>query len=131
MLTFSYKIADGGLSNSRFEQANARLLQAQLRDVDARETLELDIRQQYLQFNSTRSKRAGLVEGVKASTSARELYKEQFRGGKRTLLELLEIQNAYYTARYNEIVNGSDLLVAGYGILRSTGQLTNQLLNQR
>ena len=65
---------------------------------------------------------------MKTSSNARELYKEQFIGGKRTLLELLEVQNAYYSARFNSIVNASELRLSTYAILRSTGRLSSTIL---
>ena len=128
MLTLSYKIADGGLSNAKVEQASARLTQAQLKEVDGREALELDIRQQYLQFLSAKAKREGLLDGVKASDNARALYNEQFSGGKRTLLELLDVQSAYYSAKYNSIVNATDVRLSTFNILRSLGRLGDSLM---
>jgi adhesin transport system outer membrane protein len=128
LLTLTYKIADGGLSNAKTEQASARLTQAQLREVDGREALELDIRQQYLQFLSAKAKREGLLEGVKASDNARALYNEQFGGGKRTLLELLDVQSAYYSAKYNSIVNATDVRLTTFNILRSLGRLSDSLI---
>jgi len=128
LLTLTYKIADGGLSNAKTEQASARLTQAQLREVDGREALELDIRQQYLQFLSAKAKREGLLEGVKASDNARALYNEQFSGGKRTLLELLDVQSAYYSAKYNSIVNATDVRLTTFNILRSLGRLGDSLI---
>jgi adhesin transport system outer membrane protein len=128
LLTLTYKIADGGLSNARTEQASARLTQAQLREVDGREALELDIRQQYLQFLSAKAKREGLLDGVKASDNARALYNEQFSGGKRTLLELLDVQSAYYSAKYNSIVNATEVRLTTFNILRSLGRLGDSLI---
>jgi adhesin transport system outer membrane protein len=130
MLSLSYRLADGGLGSAKVDQASARLTQAQIRDLDTRETLEADIRQQYLQYTSAKAKRDGLLAGVKTSANARELYQEQFIGGKRTLLELLEVQNAYYTARFNSIVNASDLRLSTFSILRSTGRLASTILGQ-
>lgn len=129
MLSLTYRLADGGLGSAKVEQASARLTQAQIRDLDTRETLESDLRQQFLQFASAKAKRDGLLSGVKTSANARELYQEQFIGGKRTLLELLEVQNAYYSARYNSIVNASDLRLSTYSILRSTGRLSATILS--
>lgn len=128
MLTLSYRLADGGQGTAKADQASARLLQAQIRDLDTREALEADLRQQFLQYISAKAKRDGLLAGVKTSSNARELYQEQFIGGKRTLLELLEVQNAYYSARFNSIVNASDLRLATYSILRSTGRLSSTIL---
>ena len=128
MLSLSYRLADGGQGTAKADQASSRLLQAQIRDLDTREALEADIRQQFLQYLSAKAKRDGLLAGVKTSSNARELYKEQFIGGKRTLLELLEVQNAYYSARFNSIVNASELRLSTYAILRSTGRLSSTIL---
>lgn len=128
MLSLTYKLADGGLSSARYEQAAARLTQAQLRDVDAREGLEADIRTLYHQYASSRAKREGLVESVKATSNARTLYQEQFGGGKRSLLELLEVQSAYYQSASNAITNAADLRLASYMILKHTGRLSSAAL---
>ena len=128
MLSLSYRLADGGQGTAKADQASARLLQAQIRDLDTREGLEADLRQQFLQYTSAKAKRDGLLAGVRTSANARELYQEQFVGGKRTLLELLEVQNAYYSARFNSIVNASDLRLSTYAILRSTGRLSSTIL---
>jgi adhesin transport system outer membrane protein len=129
MLSMSYRLADGGQSNAKYDQASARLTQAQIRDLDTRETVEADLRQQFLQYHSAKAKREGLLSGVKTSANARELYQEQFVAGKRTLLELLEVQNAYYSARFNSIVNAADLRLSTFSILRSTGRLSTTILS--
>ena len=128
MLTLSYQLADGGLSAAKREAASARETQAELKSISTREELEANIRRFYLQLNSNRAKQSGLESGVMISEKARELYREQFGGGKRTLLELLEVQNSYYIARFNKIGNSYDLRRAVYGILHSVGRLTAALL---
>ena len=127
MLTISYKLMDGGLASARREQAGARETQAEMRLRSDREDVEADLRQFYLQRGSIKAKTAGLIEGVSASAKARELYREQFKGGKRSLLELLEVQGSYYTARHNAITNGYDQRRTTYGILKSIGRLAATL----
>jgi hypothetical protein len=58
-------------------------------------------------------------------------YLEQFGGGKRTLLELLDVQASWYLARRNEITNQNDELRAVYAILRSLGRLTQAVLGSK
>jgi outer membrane protein TolC len=65
---------------------------------------------------------------VKASDNARALYNEQFSGGKRTLLELLDVQSAYYSAKYNSIVNATEVRLTTFNILRSLGRLGDSLI---
>jgi TolC family type I secretion outer membrane protein len=130
MLTISYKLMDGGLASAKREQASARETQAEMRLQSDREDVEADLRQFYLQRGSMKAKTTGLIEGVAASAKARELYREQFMGGKRSLLELLEVQSSYYTARHNAISNGYDQRRTTYGILKSIGRITATLASE-
>lgn len=125
LLTLTYKLADGGMSSAKREQASARITQAEMRLASDRLDVELAVRQGYLQLSSLRAKAQGLGEGVSASAKARELYREQFTGGKRSLLELLEVQTSYYTARYNAITNGYEQRRVTYAILKAVGGLRN------
>lgn len=127
MLTLTYQLSDGGLTASKKEAASARETAAEMKLIGDREDLEGNLRQLYLQLTSNKAKISGLNEGVSANAKARELYREQFAGGKRSLLELLEVQSSYYAAKHNEIANRYDLRVAAYGILKNLGRLTATL----
>ncbi|WP_158266648.1 TolC family protein [Alsobacter soli] len=129
MLTMTYKLADGGLSFAKREQAGARVTQAEMKLVSEKQDVEADIRQAYLQLAAARAKAAGLSEGVASSAKARSLYREQFQGGKRSLLELLEVQSSYYTARYNQVTNAYQEQKAQLTILKSVGRLATALEN--
>ena len=56
-----------------------------------------------------------------ASRKARDLYKEQFQGGKRTLFELLDIQTAAFNAERAAILNMFEERRAVYGVLSTLG----------
>jgi outer membrane protein TolC len=122
MLGINYKFYDGGLASAQIEQVRARMLQDEMRMRDAYETIENDLRQNYFTMRVAREKAASLAEGVDLNAKARVLYREQFRGGKRSLLELLEVQQAYYLARRTQVTNQFDERRAGYIILRSLGR---------
>ena len=130
MLTLTYQLADGGLSASKKEAASARETAAEMKLIGDREDLEGNLRKLYLQLTSNKTKIGGLNEGVSANAKARELYREQFAGGKRSLLELLEVQSSYYAAKHNEIANRYDMRVAAYGILKNLGRLTSSLARE-
>ena len=80
---------------------------------------------------SARSKTASLSEGVAASSKARDLYKEQFQGGKRTLFELLDIQTAAYNAERASIMNMFEERRAVYGGLSTLGVFPEAVKGQR
>ena len=124
MVTLSYKFMDGGLSDGQSLQIAEKIEQEMLRHQFDREELDADIRQFYRAIDAARGKSKSLDEGVAASERARELYTEQFLGGKRTLFELLDIQAAYFNARRSQIMNFFEETRSTYGVLRSLGLLT-------
>lgn len=128
MLTLTYPLFDGGLLDAKREAAAARESQAEMRSKATREDIEATIRQLYLQLNAAKTKQDGLVKGLALSAKARDLYREQFAGGKRTLLELLDIQNSFYVAEHNRVANDFERRRAAYSILHSIGRLTASLL---
>ena len=96
---------------------------------EQREQMEADLRQAYRAITSAGQKGRLLGSGVQAASNVRELYLEQFKGGKRTIFELLDSQMSYYTARRSQIETQYEVSRATYDVLRSTGELTRVLAN--
>lgn len=131
VIAFRYKFADGGLNRSRIEEANGRLQQQEYRLLYEKDQLASDLRQSYQAIATARGKLSLIRTGLESSQKARSLYLEQFGGGKRTLLELLDVQASWYLARRNEITNQHDEIRAVYAILRSLGRLTQAVLGSK
>ncbi len=128
LVTFRKNLFDGGLASSQLRQARERLEQAELQYRFARDEAEADLRQAYRAIMGARQKAEGLAVGVETSAKARELYDEQFAGGKRTLFELLDIQAAYYTARRSQIANRYEEHRSVFAVLRALGGLSAAVL---
>jgi TolC family type I secretion outer membrane protein len=128
MLALRYKFIDGGLNSSKLEEASARLHKEEMRYRYERDDLSSRLRQAYQSLSSARGKTQQIQDGLQASSKARELYLEQFSGGKRSLLELLDVQASWYIARRNEISNRYDEHKSSYSVLRSVGQLAQVVL---
>lgn len=131
LVSVRYKFLDGGLQSSQIDQAAARVVLQEQRLQAQEEDIEADLRKFYWQVGTSRAKVDSLTSGVAATSAARDLYEEQFRGGKRSLLELLEVQNSYYLARRSEIQNRFETLQATYGILRAVGRFVRTALAGR
>jgi adhesin transport system outer membrane protein len=131
MLAVRYKFLDGGFSKSQIEGVQARMLVDEMRMRDERETIENDLRQYYFTIKLARGKTESLAEGVDLNAKARALYREQFQGGKRSLLELLEVQQAYYTSKRQQITNQFEERRANFSILRSMGRFAATVLTFR
>ena len=86
-----------------------------------RDQAEADLRKFYTTIEAARSKTESLESGVSASASARDLYTEQFSGGKRTLFELLDIQTAYFNAKRAAILNMFEERRSAYSVLQILG----------
>ena len=123
MLALRYKLTDGGLQRSQADQLSAKLVQAELRLRDAEDEIETSLRDSFRALATARGKADHLRQGVADSRRARQLYDEQFRGAKRTILELLDVQSAYFQARQAEIANKYVEHRATYAILRDLGRL--------
>lgn len=121
MVNMTYKFSDGGLAQGQIGQLLARLEQEESRYNFDRDEAEADLRKFYTTIASARSKTASLAEGVDASRKARDLYKEQFQGAKRTLFELLDIQTATFNAERSAVVNMYEERRAIYGVLSTIG----------
>ncbi|MDX1668737.1 MAG: TolC family protein [Limnobacter sp.] len=63
------------------------------------------------------------VEQTQAITNARAAYEQQFRIGRRDLLDLLNAENEYYQAQRNLINIEADLSVSKLKLLGASGQL--------
>lgn len=128
MVNFTYKIFDGGKNRAELEAAYARLEQEYMRMRDNKDNLELDLRQALWTLDSTRGKSLALQEGLADNREARRLYTEQFKGGKRTLLELLEVQSAYFQSSLSVVNNQYEQKRAIVQILRILGLLSKTTL---
>lgn len=129
MVVFSYSLFDAGDSAGEQRQVESRIRQARARYTDGRDQVEADIRQAYRAIASARRKLDDLRSGLASSREVQSLYTEQFQGGERTIFELLDAQNALFSAERDLIVSQFSELEAAYSILRSTGRLTSALLN--
>lgn len=128
MINLSYKILDGGKNRAEVEGAYARLEQEYMRYRDNKDNLELDLRQALWKLDSTRGKSLALQEGLADNREARRLYTEQFKGGKRTLLELLEVQSAFFQSSLAVTNNQYEQKRAIVQILRILGVLSKATL---
>jgi outer membrane protein, adhesin transport system len=131
MVAMRYRIMDGGLSAATQEQIGARINGAEMSFISERDQLEADIRQAYRAIESARRKMALVSSGVDAARKVRELYLEQFKGGKRTIFELLDGQMSFYTIRRTQIESQFEGRRAVFDVLRATSDLTRVLSSAR
>jgi outer membrane protein, adhesin transport system len=127
LIAMRYRLLDGGLSRATDEQISARIQGHDMTFLNEREQFEADIRQAYRAIDSAKRKSRLVSEGVASAKRVQDLYLEQFKGGKRTIFELLDGQMSFYTARRSQIESQFEGRRAVFDILRSVGELTARL----
>jgi outer membrane protein TolC len=121
LVSMSYKLMDGGLAQGQLSQLLARIDEAQQQYTNERDQAEADLRKFYTTIESARSKTQSLQNGVDASAKAKDLYTDQFSGGKRTLFELLDIQTSLFNAQRAAVLNRFEERRATYSVLQTLG----------
>ena len=127
MLRLRYNLYSGGRDSARKAQTAHLLNESrEVRNQTYRQVVE-SLRLSWAAYQATKSQLSVLRDYVKATTATRAAYGKQFNIGKRTLVDLLNIENELYNAR-RQVVNAHyDNLLAQYRILAGMGRLLGYL----
>ena len=131
VLSLRYNLMDGGLLANQVEQALQRQVESDMKQQSERDSVEADLRQYYRTLSTAQGKASSIAASAEANGKAREVYGQQFQGGKRTLLELLEVQTAYFTSRRALILNAYEERRAANGVLLAVGRFAETALAAR
>ncbi len=123
MLRLSYNIFRGGTDLARKQKTAYQVQEAF--EVRNKTVIELKekVRLSWYAWLTAGHRLEYLRAHVEAARETREAYNEQFKVGKRTLLDLLDSQNEYYQAQIEETKGHFDEVYARYRILNSIGSL--------
>jgi outer membrane protein TolC len=124
MLTVSYKLMDGGMLRSQVDRVIANRKANDFRQLDEKETIELNLRRFYQSMAAGRIRHADAVKGVAMANKAYELYVEQFKAGRRTIFEVLDSNMTVFNLEKTRIAGEFEELRSTYAILRHMGRLT-------
>lgn len=126
-ITLNWNLWNGGADQARVRQQTNLLNQA----ADLRDKACRDVRQTAgIAFNDVGKLDdllRALDRNVLAIEKARDAYKQQFEIGQRSLLDLLNAENEYYTARRAYANADYDRQLAQARVLASVQQLTQRL----
>lgn len=123
MVTVSYKLFDGGADRAVRNRIGARLREADYELDRRRREVEQDIRIDYEALGAAREKIATIDSEIDSAARVDELYRQQFREGRRTVFELLDAQQVLFNARVNRVNNGVAMRGAEYRVLQKLGGL--------
>jgi len=123
MVTMSYRLFNGGADMAIKNRISARLRQADYELDRRRREVEQDLRIDYNALDAAREKIATINSEIESATRVAELYRQQFREGRRTVFDLLDSQQILFTARSNQLSNEIAMHAAEYRVLQKLGGL--------
>jgi adhesin transport system outer membrane protein len=123
MLRLRYNLYSGGRDRARKSQTAHLLNESKaVRNQTYRQVVE-SLRLSWAAYQATRSQLAVLQDYVDATVETRDAYGKQFNIGKRTLVDLLNVENELYEARRQLAGTRYDNILAQYRILAGMGRL--------
>lgn len=123
MVTFSYRLYNGGAATATKHRIAARLRQADYELDRRRREVEQDIRVDYASLGAAREKIATIEAEISSAEKVADLYKQQFRGGRRTVFDLLDAEQLLFAAKAKQTANQIALRAAEYRVLQKLGGL--------
>ncbi len=127
MLKLRYTLFKGGSDYARVNETKQLANEAQEVMRRAERQLEQTARISFNAYQSAHDRLPNLRKHAESSLLTREAYTKQFSIGQRTLLDLLDTENEYFTASTN-YVNGMYVeLFSRYRVLTDAGRLLNTI----
>ena len=123
VVRMTYNVYRGGADKARTNEAEAREFAARETLRSNRFAVEEDVTLIWNELQDIIMRLEYLEAHVVATEEVLEVYKEQLSLGKRTLLDLLDVQNELLRAQIAYISGQYVELLARYRVLTSTGQL--------
>jgi len=117
----------GGFDHYRLGETGHQISEASEIARNTSRQVENKVRLDYNTYATARDRLPSLDRYVKSSDSTRVSYAQQFSIGQRTLLDLLDSENEYFTSRSTQTNGKFTEMSARYRILNAMGLLLSTL----
>jgi outer membrane protein TolC len=121
-LAATLMVSDGGLTRERVTEVRQRLEQLKVLEVQQRQAVELDVRQAYLNLQSSREELGGAGALVAQAAEALRLANVRFAAGVGTNLEVVSAQTASSQAEVAKAQAEFNYSVARAALERAVGE---------
>lgn len=129
-LVLNYNLYNGGKDSTSNEREKLFLKESQ-EILNSKTDLVVDeVTSAYNTFKITKDKIKELENYVTANENILMIYKEQFEGGTRTFVDILDVESDLYDAKVQLIDEQVKLLEVYYTILTNTSQIQDVVMNQ-
>jgi len=123
MVQVTYNLFNGGADLATRHRIGARLREADYELDRRRREVEQDIRTDFDALGAARQKIATITAEIESAQKVVDLYRQQFREGKRTVFEVLDSEKTLYGAKANQISNRAAMNLSEYRVLQKLGGL--------
>ena len=127
LLVFNYNIFNG-LADSATKQVNQhKLLQKNSTLIDSKRYIKAYTTIAYQTYQSTKKQLIHIDNNIKASADTVSDYRKENELGRRSIIDLLNIELEYNAARNRKVTTKYDNILAYYQILSYTGKMLEQM----
>ena len=123
LVVISYNIFNGLEDTSNIEANRHRLLQEQSTLVDSKRYIKADTKVALEVFESTKQQLVYIERNIEASAKTVSYYQEENELGRRSIIDLLNIELEYNAAQNRRVTAEYNHLLAYYQILTQTGKI--------
>lgn len=123
MMFLKWNLFRGGFDIYRNQETAKQINEAQEISRNTKRQVEAAVRLSYNAFATARDRLPSLERYVRASDATRVAYAQQFNIGQRTLLDLLDSENEYFTSRNTQLEGQFIELNSRYRVLNAMGAL--------
>ncbi|MBF0153571.1 MAG: TolC family outer membrane protein [Magnetococcales bacterium] len=123
MLKMNYNLFRGGGDNARKHETLQRTLQMQQVLEQARRTVRETLKTNWEGLETSRNRLGFLEKHVAISTKVSAAYHDQFKMGKRTLLDVLNSETELFTAKSTLSTEQINFMASAFRLMASMGKL--------
>ena len=123
MVVATWNLYNGGADDALKEKAAARMFEASDRMLNTKRLVSERLRLSWAAKERLSEQLKHLKKHRDYTKKTLDAYNEEFGLGKRTLLDLLDVENEYYTSKKAYVSAGYDQKLAEYRIVENVGNL--------
>jgi outer membrane protein, adhesin transport system len=127
MLRMKWNLYRGGADDAKEKAAAARHSQSMSQVANAMRGIEQEVRRAWSSMKRNDAEVMFRASQVKSNKDVAETYKEQFKVGKRDLLDVLDAENELFGSKTKYISAQNSALYARYLLVATTGKLRQTL----
>ena len=127
MLIATWNLYNGGADDALVEKSAAKMFEESDRMLNIKRLASERLRLSWAAKERLAEVRKYLKQHRDYSKKTLDAYNEEFNLGRRTLLDLLDVKNEYFTSRKAYISTYYDEILANYRVIENVGNLPNMV----